>query len=74
MLVALLRGNEDANESASLVGAFAAGVEAGGRMIVAGKSTSVVRITAALEKRGDFRVVERKKRRGFGLLVAERLG
>ncbi|MCH8101617.1 MAG: methyltransferase [Chloroflexi bacterium] len=72
LLAALLRGNEDANEAESLAAAFSATLEPGGQVFAAGGSTSVARLVAAIEKKGEFRVVDRKKRRGFGLLIARK--
>lgn len=74
LLAVLLRGNEDAAESSSLAAAFSLMVESGGRLLVAGKSTSVTRLAAALERQGGLRVVDRKKRRGFGFLAARKSG
>ena len=74
LLAALLRGNEDAAEAASLAAAFASTIEPGGQMILAGRSTSVARLATAIEREGEFRVVDRKKRRGFGLLLARKRG
>ncbi|MCH8221971.1 MAG: methyltransferase [Chloroflexi bacterium] len=72
LLAALLRGNEDAVEAASLAAAFSSMIEPGGQMFAAGRSTPVARLAAAVEKVSEFRVVDRKKRRGFGLLIARR--
>ena len=72
LLAALLRGNEDANEAESLAAAFLSTLEPGGQVFAAGRSTSVARLVAAIEKKGEFRVVDRKKRRGFGLLIARK--
>ncbi len=74
LLAALLRGNEDAVEAASLAAAFASTIGPGGQVFAAGRSTSVARLAAALEKTGELRVVDRKKRRGFGLLVTRMPG
>ena len=74
LLAALLRGNEDADEAASLAVAFSSTVEAGGQLFAAGRSTSMARLAAAVERDGKFRVADRKKRRGFGLLIARRAG
>ena len=55
-----------------LAAACAATREPGGQVFAAGGSTSVARLVAAIEKKGEFRVVDRKKRRGFGLLIARK--